>query len=641
MNVVRENPDPARAESGAPRLPYLPALDGLRALAVVAVLLYNAGQLWLPGGFLGVEMFFVISGYLITSLLLAEWAQHGRVDFKSFWLRRARRLFPALIALLLVVVGWLVIFLPTEVAAVRGDVLSTAGYVNNWYQIFAHKSYFESVGRPSLLRHMWSLAVEEQFYLVWPLAFSLLMVRWRPQRVFRLILTAALASIVWMAVLYQPNTDPSRVYYGTDTRAAGLLLGVALAYLWRPGREVTGAGRRILDAVGLTALVTLGGCLACINEFQPFLYRGGFSLTGLATAALLAVAVSPRARLVPRVLSWGPLRWVGLRSYGIYLWHFPVFMLTRPQLDVPLAGWLLLTVRFGLTLGIAAASYRWVETPVRQGALDRAWNNWRSAPVGDQRRLGLRWAAASLPILVLGLTLGVFLLKAQAPAPPDYLKHNRMAVGKPANIKPKLARSVIQRAPAASSNVVRVPSIPPVKPAPVIVTPDNQVTAIGDSVMEGVADELKQAFGTNTIVDADQGRLPWNTPAIVKHLHLAGKIHATVILHIGNNGFLSAEVFNAIMAEFKDARQIVVVNLKVPRPWESFNNRMLAAAVKAYPNAVLVDWHGLMDARPKLFWKDGIHVRPEGARVYADLMTQAVHPRLAINPPQTTGLIRK
>ena len=160
-------------------------------------------------------------------------------------------------------------------------------------------------------------------------------------------------------------------------------------------------------------------------------------------------------------------------------------------------------------------------------------------------------------------------------------------------------------------------------------------------IMEGVADELKQAFGTNTIVDADQGRLPWNTPAIVKHLHLAGKIHATVILHIGNNGFLSAEVFNAIMAEFKDARQIVVVNLKVPRPWESFNNRMLAAAVKAYPNAVLVDWHGLMDARPKLFWKDGIHVRPEGARVYADLMTQAVHPRLAINPPQTTGLIRK
>lgn len=633
MNADSENSNLPRVQSSAPLLPYLPALDGLRALAVLAVLLYHGGQSWLPGGFLGVEMFFVISGYLITSLLLAEWDQNGRIDFKGFWLRRARRLFPALIALLVVVVGYSVVFLPGEVAGLRGDVLSTAGYVNNWYQIFSHKSYFENVGRPSLLRHMWSLAVEEQFYLVWPLAFSLLMARLRPRLILFVILTAALASIVLMAALYQPNTDPSRVYYGTDTRASGLLLGVVLAYLWRPGQAISGAGSGMLDTVGLMAFATLAACFAVINEFMPFLYRGGFSLTALATAELLAVAVHPHARFVPRVLSWGLLRWVGLRSYGIYLWHFPVFMVTRPQLDVPMDGVALLALRFVLTFGIADLSYRWVETPVRQGALGRAWKAWREAKGHEKRWLGLRWAAAALPIAALCLTLGVLLLNAQPPAPPEYLVSVK-TTGESAILKTYSAPPPLLAPPTTNPVAVHVSS-----PAltNVVLMPgrtDNQVTAIGDSVMEGVVAELKQAFGTNMIVDADQGRLPWNTPAIVRTLHAAGKIHATVILHIGNNGFLSTEVFNQIMIELKDARKVIVVNLKVPRQWETFNNRMLASTVKTYPNAVLVDWHEASSARPKLFWKDGIHVRPEGARVYADLIAQAVGPHLVSATPR-------
>ncbi|MST94180.1 MAG: acyltransferase [Pedosphaera sp.] len=632
MNSSREN--------SAPRLPYLPALDGLRALAVLAVLLYHGGQTWLPGGFLGVEMFFVISGYLITSLLLAEWNQDGRVDFKSFWLRRARRLFPALIALLVVVVGYAVVFLPAEVATLRGDVLSTASYVNNWHQIFSHQSYFDSVGRPSLLRHMWSLAVEEQFYLVWPLAFSLLMGRLGPRRVLVLILAATAASIVLMAVLFEPNTDPSRVYYGTDTRAAGLLLGVALAYWWRPGQVIGGNGGGMLDAVGVIAFATLGACFVFINEFQSFLYRGGFSLTALATAELLAVAVHPRARLVPRVLSWGMLRWVGLRSYGIYLWHFPVFAVTRPQLDVPLDGTSLLAVRLALTLGIAAASYRWLETPVRNGALGRAWKTWREAQGRERLRLGWRWAAAATSMLALGSTLGVLLLQARPPAPPSYLATARI-VHATAAVAPISKTSVAPPTPPAplaiNLAVVRpvlppVSTPPPTNPPTVAAKTDHPVTAIGDSVMEGVAEELKHAFGTNTIIDAAQGRLPWNTPAIVKNLHATGKIHATVILHIGNNGFLSAEVFHQIMAELKDARQVVVMNVKVPRQWESLNNRMLAAAIKAYPKAVLVDWHGASGARPKLFWNDGMHVRPEGARLYAGLIAQAVGARPAAGP---------
>lgn len=618
-------------ESSAPRLPHLPALDGLRALAVLAVLLYHGGQTWLPGGFLGVEMFFVISGYLITSLLLAEWTQDGRVDFKSFWMRRARRLFPALIALLVVVVGYAIAFLPAEVAALRGDVLSTAGYVNNWHQIFSHKSYFDSVGRPSLLRHMWSLAVEEQFYLVWPLAFSLLMGRLGPRRILALVLAATAASIILMAVLFQPNADPSRIYYGTDTRAAGLLLGVALAYLWRPGQAVGGGGGAMLDAVGVIALATLGACFAFINEFQPFLYRGGFSLTALATAELLAVAVHPHAKIVPRALSWGLLRWVGLRSYGIYLWHFPVFMVTRPQLDVPMDGVPLLVMRLALTLVIAAMSYRWLETPVRNGALGRAWKEMRAASGRHRVWLGWRWAAGSSLLVALCSTLGVLLLQARPPAPPAYLAALKPAHAVEAptnfpgtNLPPAPTNLVIGNTASPSKTVLLPTNAVPSSSAAKSSRTDYEVTAIGDSVMEGVTEELKHTFGTNTIIDAVQGRLPWNTPSVVSNLRARGKIHATVILHIGNNGFLSAEVFGQIMSELKEARQVVVVNVKVPRQWESLNNRMLAAAIKSYPNAVLVDWHGASAGRPKLFWNDGMHVRPEGARVYAGLIAQVV-----------------
>src|SRR5215217_6687399 len=222
--------------TGGVRLPYVPGLDGLRALAVIAVLLYHAGLPWIPGGFLGVEVFFVISGYLITALLLTEWRRLGRVDLKAFWLGRARRLLPALYLVLVVTLAYAVVFLPGEVAGLRGDVLAALGYVTNWYLVLGQESYFEAIGRPSLLKHLWSLAVEEQFYLIWPLvlAFGLSMgaTRWRRRRILILALAGAVTSALLMALLYRPEVDPSRIYFGTDTRATGLLVGAALAFVW-------------------------------------------------------------------------------------------------------------------------------------------------------------------------------------------------------------------------------------------------------------------------------------------------------------------------------------------------------------------------------------------------------------------------
>src|SRR5215204_5684674 len=222
----------------------MPGLDGLRALAVVAVLLYHADVAWAPGGFLGVDVFFVISGYLITSLLLAEWAARGRVDLKAFWLGRARRLLPALFVVVGATLAFAVVFLPGEVAGLRGDALASFGYVTNWYLIFEHESYFEAVGRPSLLRHLWSLAVEEQFYLLWPpvvaVGMSVGARRWRTRRVLVVALGGAAISVALMAILFVPGVDPSRLYYGTDTRATGLLVGAALAFAWAPWRAAPG-----------------------------------------------------------------------------------------------------------------------------------------------------------------------------------------------------------------------------------------------------------------------------------------------------------------------------------------------------------------------------------------------------------------
>ena len=351
------------------RLPYSGALDGLRALAAIIVLLYHADIPWMPGGFLGVEAFFVLSGYLITSLLLTEWRQEGRIDLTRFWLRRVRRLFPAMLFMTAVSIAYVVIFLPDEVAGLRKDAAAGLGYATNWYLIFSRVSYFESVGRPSILRHLWSLAIEGQLYIVWPLVVSLVIRWWKGRWVPLVALVGALASAALMAWLYEPDIDPSRVYYGTDTRSTGFLLGAVLAFVPLARRAAKGVIPWLFDLAGLMSLGLLAWACVYMNAYQPLLYRGSLGIVAAETALVIAVVVRPGTRVVPGILGWRPLRWLGLRSYGIYLWHWPVFMLTRPQLDVSLDGIPLLAVRLALTIVLAEMSYRLVEKPCARALL--------------------------------------------------------------------------------------------------------------------------------------------------------------------------------------------------------------------------------------------------------------------------------
>ncbi len=394
---------------------YMPGLDGLRAIAVLAVIVFHLGFDWAPGGLLGVGIFFTLSGYLITDILLAQLSRRGRVDLPRFWLARARRLLPALFVMLAIVIAWVTVFGPAQPDQFRKAVVSAVFYVNNWEQILADVSYFARFAPEEPLNHLWSLSVEEQFYILWPflLLLGVKLVHERPlpsgvrPRLALLTIAGAIASSILMAVLYHPTLDPSRIYYGTDTRAGGLLFGCALAMVWPSrhlDRRISPQARNTLDGLGVLGLLVLALMIWRVGEFSSFLYRGGFVVLSLATVMVLMPLVHPACRL-GKALGVTPLRWVGVRSYGIYLWQTPVIVLTGPAGRAP-AGLLGKALQVAAILAIAGLSWRFVEEPVRHGAIGRFF--------ARRRAVGWSWETFAPPMRAAIVAAGLLLLLATA-----------------------------------------------------------------------------------------------------------------------------------------------------------------------------------------------------------------------------------
>jgi len=581
------------------------------------VVAYHANLTWAKGGFLGVDVFFVLSGFLITGLLLADVERTGHLRLRRFWKRRARRLLPA-VGVLLVAVALLVPLLaPDQGYRLGGDLLASAAYVTNWRLIFQHQSYFEAIGRPPLLQHLWSLAVEEQFYLLWPLMLAVAL-RWNRRRELLGVWVLGLAALstVLMIVAFDPGVDPSRVYYGTDTRAAALFVGAALAcgQVWARRNWIVGPKARMrLEIAGALSVGFLAWCVVSVSQFDTRLYRGGFLAVAVAAAVIVGVASDRQRTAVTRVLGMRPLVWVGKRSYAIYLWFWPVLMLTRSHADIDLSGNTLLAFQLAIIVTLASLSYRFVEVPCRSGALGRAWERWRAGTLPPQtRRTTARVAVALAAVAVVG---------AVVYDPPKPV-HIQAAGGVQEFIQPTTtappAVMVTTFGPSplgAGVTTTLVPAVAPAVAAPPVV--QAKVAAIGDSVLLETRDVLASRIA-HLVFDADVARQTARTLAAARALRASGRLGDEVILQVGNNGLITKGQFDQFMEAFAGVRRVVVVNIRVPRPWEGPNNEVLTDGVQSHPNAVLVDWHKLGITHPDVFTSDSVHLTTTGIQLLTD-----------------------
>jgi peptidoglycan/LPS O-acetylase OafA/YrhL len=631
---------------------YMAGLDGLRAVAVLAVVLYHLNVGWASGGLLGVGVFFVLSGYLITDLLLAEREREGAIALGRFWLRRARRLLPALWVMLVVVTLWIAFLDPSQLAAIRGDLLAALLYVSNWWYAFQHVSYFASFGPPSPLGHLWSLAVEEQFYLVWPLLL-ILALRFVQRRwlLIGLVVLGALASAWAMAAIFQPGTDPTRVYEGTDTRAFQLLIGASLAFVW-PSRRLTGPisafRRRGLDALGAVGIAVIVVMLIDTTEYETFLYRGGMVILSLATVAVVAVLAHP-STLLGRILGAPPLRWIGVRSYGIYLWHYPIIVLTSPVDGT--ASPVLTMAQVGATVAVAALSWRFVEEPIRKHGFRRVFAG-LTAPRWSVRGVpaGL-WAGAGAALLVLAAS-GVGLSGVMPVTPTASLVALPSSLVEPPGPAP--ASHVLALPHEACGTVAAMAAVTPAAsplgspPAPSALA----VTVVGDSIMIDVAPDLHAQL-PNAYITGQVSRQMSALPAVLAQLNAAGELYPRLVIELGTNGpgwdpNQVAAVLNSLQLQ-----QVVLVNAgnDLGHPdWPPIINGELLQVAAAVPNTTIVDWSTASAGHPEYFmWGDlsgdGVHPGPIGSEAMAVLIAEAVEswpppksPAAAASPPASPGL---
>ncbi|ALL23961.1 acyltransferase family protein [Bacillus tropicus] len=593
---------------------YMVGLDSLRGLAILGVILYHINFNWMPGGFLGVTVFFVLSGYLITDILAMEWKRNKRIDLKKFWLSRARRLLPGMLVMLVITLAWITIFHSSLLEKMRGDSLAALFYVSNWWYIYHKLSYFDNFNQISPLNHFWSLAVEEQFYVVWPFIISLGLYYIKKQsRMILLICLGAFASALVMAILYEPGVDPSRIYYGTDTRAFSLLIGAVLALVWPSNRlanKIIPKARFILDVVGGIALIIILVMFWKTNQYDPFLYKGGMVLLSIATALLVANLAHPASRIA-QFLRFRPLRWVGVRSYGIYLWHYPILTLTTPKVNAGDFSIIRAILQFLLIILIAQISWKFIEKPIRQGALRNIqFKNLRLQNVTLGVKLALVCSLFFTSIAVLGLSNA-------SKAKGNYQQDKVEAVQtQPAPHPVAVWEKPNQETPLNQGESKEVNSAHPKNPL--------TVTAIGDSVMIDITPYLKNTF-PDIRIDAQIGRQLSKAIPVVEQLKNEGNLGNYVIIGLGTNGAFTTEQLVSLIKLIGNERKIIFINTRVPRPWESIVNERLKVTVTKYPNVTLVDWYAASAGKKDYFAPDGVHLTNVGAEAYAVLVAKAVN----------------
>jgi peptidoglycan/LPS O-acetylase OafA/YrhL len=572
---------------------HIPAIDGLRALAVFAVVLYHLGISWIPGGFLGVDLFFVISGYVITRLILDSIESANGLDLKKFYAARIRRLFPGLIALLIVTSAMIALFAPDAIRRFIKDVPYVLSGTNNWHLVALEQDYFQAIGRPPLLQHTWSLAVEFQFYLIWPI---ILLFVWRKfgKHVVRraaLIIATFSGTALFLFSLQADNATAGRIshiYFGTDTHSLGLFLGSALAVSWIPRnltRNISQRAQDFIDGIGVFGFIGLLCIFLFIDQENATLYQIAFPLAALFGCATLVSIVHPASRFSP-LLSNRVFLWIGQRSYGIYLWHWVVFQVTRPGADLTGNLLALNVARVLVVLALADISLRAIEIPIRNGVVQNWFRGIKYRTKVMQKRQRIFVASVTAFIVVIsGSSVAVAWQRDQSII---------------VEIKPELEL-----------------------PDTVMGVNKSGLWVTGDSVILGIRNKLAMQEEI-ALINARVGR---QIQELIKEVE-ADKPRvgeSKVVLNVGNNNSVSREDMVKLLELLKDQPRVVVVNTSVPRTWRDENNKIISEVVSKYPNAVLVDWASIAENHPEFFAPDGVHLIEAGSDVYVASILEALN----------------
>jgi peptidoglycan/LPS O-acetylase OafA/YrhL len=606
---------------------YMPALDGLRALAVFAVIFYHIGLNATPGGLLGVNIFFVLSGYLITGLLLNQWEKAGEINLVDFWARRGRRLLPALFALIIILFLWIAFFSPERLSELKWEGLASIFYISNWYLIFHEVSYFESFGPPSPLGHLWSLAIEGQFYLIWPVLLSLGLKFTKNRKTIILWTTALiLFSALAMALIYAPGTDPSRVYYGTDTRAFALLMGSLAAMIWSRNHmtwELSVTRRYALDSLGVVSLALIIWSVINTNQYQTYLYQWGLFFFSIVATILVVVLAHPASSL-GKIFSFAPLRLVGEWSYGIYLWHYPVIVLTSSLTDTQGPTLMGSLWQIAVTVLLAALSFYFIEKPIRYGKI---------------KAFALTGKVAASMVLIFGIMLAItaddihdftknLLGVSVAQVYGEVEKENEIyqSQEEPENTEDEIqldSENEIQpnRDGEIEENETKTPVVSGKKWIEELSgkIDGKEILAISDSLLIDAKPYLEEIFSGITI-EAKLGRQMYDGPELVAQIQKNKKIHRTVILWLGSNGAFTEKQLRKTLDCLDGAEEIILFNTRVPKPWESVVNETLAKVSVEYPSVRLVDWYGMTKGHSEYFYKDGVHLNHRGIEAYSRIL---------------------
>lgn len=587
---------------------YMPGLDGLRAIAVLGIIIYHLNKQWLTGGFLGVDTFFVISGYLITSLLLKEYDDTGIIKLKSFWIRRLKRLLPAVIVLLMVVGTATLLLKSDNIIRVKHDIIAAIFYVSNWWYIAKDVNYFEQFSFMPL-KHLWSLAIEEQFYIFFPVVLvTLLLTIKKRYKIGFIFWGVSIISLGLMMFIYSINGDHSRVYFGTDTRLQTLLLGVILAFLWPPFKlknDPPKVVKYVIDSIGSLSFIVLILLFFIINDETNWIYDGGFYLISILTLFIIASVVHP-STWIAKIFSNPVLVFIGKRSYSLYLWHFAVISFVHSYYvdgQIPVYVYF---IDISLTIIFAELSYRFIETPFRKEGIKAL--NWRPSYIPQFIRMAI---VVTLLIPFMLILVGAF------------NKYGKDIIGEKANSFDTTIEDNYLMRIAPIDNIHIDGLVSEKKKESSDVYNNIKPLLIGDSVMVDIGESFKSSVPKSRI-DGKVGRQLYQTLPLVKANYSQYKKSSDqVVLELGTNGDFTVKQLDDLLNQFGKAK-IYLVNTRVPRIYEANVNRLLADAAKRKSNVTLIDWNKRSQGHSEYFAPDGVHLEYKGVLALKDEILKAL-----------------